>query len=133
MSPEAQARAVALADELRQEMNLAEIRRAMELSQEQLAQQLNVGQAAVAKIEKRADMYISTLRRFIEAMGGELELSAKFADHTVQISTLSSAAAAPERYAVVRKPAITKVAASKPKKVKPASTSGRAARSAQYA
>jgi hypothetical protein len=39
---------------------------------------------AVAKIKKRADMYISTLRRFVEAMGGELEIVARFADHTVK-------------------------------------------------
>ena len=57
----------------------------MKLSQEELAETLNVGQAAVAKLEKRADMYVSTLRRFIEAMGGELEIVARFPDHDVRI------------------------------------------------
>jgi predicted transcriptional regulator len=66
-------------------MNLAEIRRAHALSQEELAQTLEIGQAAVAKLEKRADMYVSTLRRFIKAMGGELEIVARFPDHQVAI------------------------------------------------
>jgi transcriptional regulator len=57
--------------------------RALELSQEEIEQILQVGQGSVAKIEKRADMYISRLRRFIEAMGGELEIVAHFADHSV--------------------------------------------------
>jgi predicted transcriptional regulator len=57
------------------------------LSQEELAQTLQVGQAAVAKIEKRADMYVSTLRRFVEAMGGELQIVARFRGHEVQIRT----------------------------------------------
>lgn len=54
-------------------MDLAEVRRALKLSQDELAQTLNIGQAAVAKMEKRAGMYVSTLRRFIEAMGGRLD------------------------------------------------------------
>jgi predicted transcriptional regulator len=70
---------------LSREMDLAEMRRALKLSQEELAETLNVGQAAVAKLEKRADMYVSTLRRFIEAMGGELEIVARFPDHDVRI------------------------------------------------
>jgi DNA-binding transcriptional regulator YiaG len=85
MSPEAQARAKAEAMRRREEMDIAEVRRALKLSQEELAQTLQVGQAAVAKLEKRADMYVSTLRRFIAAMGGELEIVARFPDHAVRI------------------------------------------------
>lgn len=85
LSPEARAQAEAEAEQLLDEMELAEIRRALKLSQEELAQTLQVGQAAVAKLEKRADMYVSTLRRFIEAMGGELEIVARFSDHEVHI------------------------------------------------
>jgi ribosome-binding protein aMBF1 (putative translation factor) len=85
LSPEAQARAEAEALQLREEMDLAEVRRALKLSQEELAETLQVGQAAVAKLEKRTDMYVSTLRRFIEAMGGELEIVARFPDHAVHI------------------------------------------------
>jgi DNA-binding transcriptional regulator YiaG len=85
MTPQAQAKAEAEALRLEEEMNLAEVRRALKLSQEEIAQTLQIGQGSVAKIEKRADMYVSTLRRFIEAMGGELEIIARFPDHAVKI------------------------------------------------
>lgn len=88
MPPEAQARVAARAASLREEMDLAELRRARRLSQEELGQTLKVGQAAIAKVERRADMYLSTLRRFVEAMGGELELVARFPDHQVKIKSL---------------------------------------------
>jgi hypothetical protein len=65
-------------------MDLAEVRRALKLSQGEIRQTLELV-GAVAKIEKRADMDVSTLRRFVEAMGGELEIVASFADHTVKI------------------------------------------------
>jgi predicted transcriptional regulator len=68
-------------------LDLSELRRARRLSQEELAQTLHVGQAAVAKLEKRADMYVSTLRRFVEAMGGELEIVARFPDRDVRIKS----------------------------------------------
>jgi DNA-binding transcriptional regulator YiaG len=85
MSPAARAKAEAAALRLREEMELADVRRALRLSQEELAQTLHVGQAAIAKLEKRTDMYVSTLRRFIQAMGGELEIVARFPDHDVRI------------------------------------------------
>lgn len=68
------------------EMPLYELRKAMELSQEQLATSLNVKQAAVSKIERRTDMYISTLRRFVGAMGGNLEIVAHFPEGKVRIN-----------------------------------------------
>ena len=89
MTPQARAEAEAQALRLDAEMNLAEVRRALKLSQEEIAQTLQVGQGSVAKIEKRTDMYVSTLRRFIEAMGGELEIVARFADHSVKIRNFS--------------------------------------------
>jgi transcriptional regulator len=85
MTPDALAKAEAEAVLLEEDIDLSELRRALKLSQDELAQTLQVGQASVAKIEKRAYMYVSTLRRFIEAMGGELEIVARFADHTVKI------------------------------------------------
>jgi hypothetical protein len=54
-----------------------------------LAEILHVQQPAIAKIEKRTDMYISTLRSHIEAMGGTLEIMAQFPDGTVKISNFS--------------------------------------------
>lgn len=89
MTPEAQAKVESEALQLDAEMDLAEVRRALKLSQDEIAQTLQIGQGSVAKIEKRADMYVSTLRRFIEAMGGELEITARFPDHTVKIRSFS--------------------------------------------
>lgn len=62
------------------QLTLAELRRARAMTQEQLAADLHVGQASIAKLERRTDMYLSTLRRFVEAMGGELEIVASFPD-----------------------------------------------------
>ncbi len=86
MSPEAQARAHEKAMVLKAELPLAELRQARHFSQEQLAAELSVKQPAVAKIEKKVDMYISTLRRFIEAVGGQLEISAHFPEGNVKIN-----------------------------------------------
>jgi len=55
------------------------------LSQEQLADVLQVKQAFISKLERRTDMYISSLRNFIRAMGGELEINAVFPDGIVPI------------------------------------------------
>ena len=85
MSPEAKTKSDAEAQLLGEEMDLAEVRHAMKLSQEEIGQVLQIKQGSVAKIEKRAEMYVSTLRRFIEAMGGELEIVARFPDHSVKI------------------------------------------------
>jgi transcriptional regulator with XRE-family HTH domain len=87
MSPESRKRAQIKAAYLSREMSLAELRRARDLSQEEIADVLHVGQAAVAKLERRTDMYLSTLRRFLSAMGAELEISARFPDHVVRIQT----------------------------------------------
>lgn len=89
MSPEARAEIKVRAQALDLEMDLAELRRARKLSQEQLANILEVSQGSVAKMEKRTDLYISSLRRFIEAMGGELEITAKFPDRNVCIKKFS--------------------------------------------
>jgi len=86
MPATARMRAEKKAVKMMAEMPLNELRRAREISQEELARQLHVKQAAVSKLERRTDMYISTLRRAITAMGGNLEINAKFPDGTVRIS-----------------------------------------------
>ena len=86
MSPEAQARARRKTAQMLAEMPLAELRHARRLSQEQLALELHVRQPAIAKIEKKADMYISTPHRFIQAMGGDLEIRACFPEGAVKIT-----------------------------------------------
>jgi Helix-turn-helix domain len=85
MPPRRRARVDLLTEDLRQEMDLTQLRMARQLSQAALGELLQVEQPAIAKLEKRADMYVSTLRRFIEAMGGELEITARFPDHDVRI------------------------------------------------
>jgi len=86
MKPEARKKAAGKTKALLAAMPLQELRRARNLSQEQLAKTLSVKQAAVSKMEQRTDMYISTLRNFIHAMGGDLEIIAKFPDGSVQIN-----------------------------------------------
>lgn len=78
MSPERQKRVKARAESLLQEMALAELRRARQMSQVELAHVLGIRQPSVADMEKRTDMYISTLRGLIEGMGGELDIIARF-------------------------------------------------------
>ena len=71
MSPESRARSEATAERLIREMALDELRAARALTQEHLSTLLGVQQSAISKLERRADMYVSTLRHFIEAMGGQ--------------------------------------------------------------
>ena len=71
------------------EMPLNALRNARGLSQKMLAEALHIQQPAIAKLEKRTDMYISTLRSHIEAMGGELEIIARFTDGDVKIANFS--------------------------------------------
>lgn len=80
------ARIAARTDELLAELALDELRRARALSQEELGRALKINQASVSKLERRADMYISTLRRFVEALGGDLEISARFPEGRVRIN-----------------------------------------------
>ena len=83
---ERKARLAAKVRALKAEMPLAELRQARELSQQELARALKVGQPAVAKLERRADMYVSNLRRYIAALGGSLEITARFPEGVVNIT-----------------------------------------------
>jgi very-short-patch-repair endonuclease len=85
MTSEQRERSREKAKRLRAEMPLAELREARRLTQETLAGMLGNRQAAVSKIERRADMYVSTLRRYVEALGGELEIIARFPEGDVRI------------------------------------------------
>ena len=69
------------AELIEEEATLRQLREARERSQEELARALGVKQAAVSKLERRTDMYVSTLRGLIEAMGGTLEIVARFPGH----------------------------------------------------
>jgi DNA-binding XRE family transcriptional regulator len=89
MTPGAQARSAAKVELMLAEMPLHELRQARGLSQKMLAEVLQVQRPSVAKIEKRTDMYLSTLRSHIEAMGGQLEVIARFPDGAVKISNFA--------------------------------------------
>ena len=89
MSPEARSDVDHRVREALEEMLLHELRQIRGLSQKELAEALRVQQPAIAKMERRTDMYISTLRTHIEAMGGELEITARFPDGAVKITNFS--------------------------------------------
>lgn len=97
MSQSSREKADSKARSMLAEMPLNELRQARGLSQKMLAEVLHVQQPSIAKIEKRTDMYLSTLRSHIEAMGGELEVIARFPDGTVKISNFSDLAGAVSR------------------------------------
>jgi predicted XRE-type DNA-binding protein len=79
LPPEGQARVQARYQELKQEVeSLAELRRIAGKVQADIATALEIKQPSVSKIEKQADMYLSTLRSYVEAVGGKLELTVKF-------------------------------------------------------
>jgi len=85
MSPEAQARAAARAEAMLLEMQLQELRKARHVTQVEVARAMKVEQAAVSKLERREDMYVSTLREYVKALGGELKLVASFPDAEIQV------------------------------------------------
>lgn len=84
-SRERKERVAARTKKIIEEMPLHELRRAMEMSQETLAELLDLDQPSVSKIEHQADMLVSTLRKYLEALGGELEIVAKLPTGTVRI------------------------------------------------
>jgi transcriptional regulator with XRE-family HTH domain len=63
-----------------EEMRRSELRKAFKLTQKRLGQILKLDQANVSRLEQRTDLMLSTLREYVTAMGGELELVAKFPD-----------------------------------------------------
>jgi DNA-binding XRE family transcriptional regulator len=86
MSPKARAASEEKAAVYSGEMALDELRTARRITQESLAKVLGVKQSAISKIERRTDMYVSTLESVIEAMGGRLEIEAVFPEGKVKIN-----------------------------------------------
>ena len=74
------------ATEMLVELALQELRKSLHLTQEQVAEMMQMNQAAISKMERQNDIYVSTLRRFVSALGGELKLVASFPDKEVVIS-----------------------------------------------
>lgn len=90
LTPERRTHVEARAAELiAEERTLQDVRKAMGLTQAHMAETLKIGQDNVSRIEKRSDLLISTLRSFVEAMGGHLNLVAEFPDRPpVRLKTL---------------------------------------------
>lgn len=78
---------------------LGDLRRARTMTQETLAETLGLSQSEVSKIERRTDVYVSTLRRYVEAMGGELQIVARFPNGDVDVIELAPEAAQERAFA----------------------------------
>jgi transcriptional regulator with XRE-family HTH domain len=86
---ERRARIAARADALiAEEVALQHLRKARRLTQERMAQLLGIGQDSVSRIESRSDLLLSTLRSYVEAMGGSLKLVVEFPDSVAVLSSL---------------------------------------------
>ena len=86
MPPERQRHIAAKTEKLKQEMALQELRQALLLTQKELAEKLQVNQAAISKFENQSDIYIGTLRKILLAMGGDLKIIAHFDEGDVLIN-----------------------------------------------
>jgi DNA-binding transcriptional regulator YiaG len=90
MSAEAKAVSAAERRRLVEEMSLHQLRRARELTQTKIAGELHMGQGDVSKLERRTDMYVSTLASYLQAVGADLEIRAIFPDgRAVKITQFS--------------------------------------------
>ena len=68
------------AELIAEELNLRQMRRLRKLTQSRLSKELKIGQEGVSRIEKRTDLYLSTLRNYVEGVGGKLSLVVEFPD-----------------------------------------------------
>lgn len=80
MSPQALAGSDTEYQRLVEEMSLHQLRKARELTQSKIAEELHIGQGDVSKLERRTDMYVSTLTSYLQAVGADLEIRAVFPD-----------------------------------------------------
>jgi DNA-binding XRE family transcriptional regulator len=92
LSPEQEAETRQYVNSVVQVVTLNQLREARSLTQANLASVLGVNQGSVSKMEKRTDMYVSTLRSFIQAMGGQLQIKAVFPEGEVEIEQFKDAA-----------------------------------------
>ena len=74
-----------------EELSLRDLRKALNMTQEQLAESLEIRQEGVSRLEQRTDLLLSTLQKHVAAMGGELQLIVQFPDRPpVRLSGLST-------------------------------------------
>jgi transcriptional regulator with XRE-family HTH domain len=89
LSPERRAKIEGRARQLiGEEMALQQLRKALQLTQKQMARVLNIGQDSVSRLESRSDLLISTLQSYVEAMGGSLKLIVEFKEGSAVITGL---------------------------------------------
>jgi len=91
MAPGPRARSEARANAMLKDMALDELRAARALTQEELGRKLGLKQAAISRMERRTDVYVSTLAKFVGAMGGQLEIRVVFPDGTIRINQFGDA------------------------------------------
>lgn len=87
MPQERRLRIEQMAQEMLSEMNLREVRRLRSLTQARLSKKLKIGQEGISRIEKRSDLYISTLRSYVEGVGGKLKLIVELPDRAPVLLT----------------------------------------------
>jgi transcriptional regulator len=85
MSPESRARSAALAEQRMREMPLVEVRRRLNLSQEAVADKMGTSRSSVSRLERRSETHLCELRRYVEATGGKLEITARFHDGEIRL------------------------------------------------
>ena len=89
VSKAAQARAAKLTQKYLDEMLLSELRTASGKTQKEVAKMIGIKQPSLSKLEKQADMQLSTLRRIVKVLGGELEVVAKFPNGRIKLGQFS--------------------------------------------
>lgn len=87
-TPEAEGRIAGYQAEMEREMSLADLRNALEMTQTRLAETLGMTQGGVSRLEHQADLLLSTLRSYVEALGGQLEIHARFGESDFTIASL---------------------------------------------
>ena len=92
LSPQARSRSRRRAQAMMLAMPLNELRRARQFTQDMLADAMQTSQSEVSKLEQRTDTYVSTLRNYVRALGGELDIVARFPDGEVRISQFADIA-----------------------------------------
>jgi transcriptional regulator with XRE-family HTH domain len=86
------------AEIIAEEMSLRDLRKARKLTQARVAKTLGITQDSVSRLEKRSDLLISTLRKTVKAMGGDVRIVAEFPDRApVVLSELSEEVAPPRK------------------------------------
>ncbi len=88
LSPAQKEQADAYARGLLAEMKLKELRRARNLTQVELAKLMEVSQPELSRLERVDNPQLGTIRRYVEAMGGQLEILARFGDDVIKIDDL---------------------------------------------